>query len=71
MGCLLLGFLVCRLGVMVVCVCYCCIPYGISNVSGCSLLLVCECDLCFVLGVFSFRRVMCCFGVHVGLAHCV
>ena len=48
MGCLLFGFLVCRLGVTAVCVCYSCIPFGISNVSGCFLLFVCACDLFFV-----------------------
>jgi len=37
MGCLLLGFLVRRLGVVVVRVCCCYITFGISNVSGGSL----------------------------------
>jgi len=54
---------------MAVCVCYCCIPFGISDVSVFSLLLVCACDLLFVLGVFCFLRVMCCSSVRVGLAH--
>jgi len=41
---------------------YSCIPFGISNVSGCSLLLACECDLFISFsswGEFGFRRVMC------------
>ena len=50
---------------------YSCIPFGISNVSGCSLFLVCACDISFVLGVLGFRRVVCCSSVHVRLVHCV
>ena len=53
------------------CVLYSCITFGLSNVSGCSLLFVFARDLFFFLGVLGFRRVMCYSSVHVRLAHCV